>query len=293
MLFLPFFWLGYPLGLLLLAGGIAGYIYYRNPQVPEPERWTASLESFHQRRAAAAEARQQNNATLTMTGPDGKPVPIPAPGDEDLPAYLAFDALLGFGLPRNANQIDLSVDTNAAKYRTHIDGVRYPNEAPEPAEAVKLIDYIKKVAGLDLQDRRRKQESNLEIRVEDWGPHKLHVVSAGSTKGLQMQILIDPEKSSNIPLEHLGLVPNQLQQLRGLLEQPGKTVLVASAPQQGKTTTLYSLLHTHDPYTSSIITLEEEIVAELEGVDHNTITRGKPAGNSTRRCPIWSAAART
>ena len=278
MLFLPFFWLGFPLGLLLLAGGLAGYVYYRNPQVPEPERWTWSLDSFRQRRAEAAEAKQQSNATLTMTGPDGKPVALPGPGDPDLPQYLEFDKLLAFALPRNANQIDLSVDTSQAKYRTHVDGVRYPNEAPEPAEAVKLIDYIKKVAGLDLQDRRRKQEANLDIRVENWGAHQLRVVSAGSTKGLQMQISIDPEKSSNIPLEHLGFVPNQLEPLRALLNQPGKTILVAAAPQQGKTTTIYSLLHTHDPYTSSIVTLEEEILAELEGVDHNTIPRGKPAG---------------
>ncbi len=278
MLFLPYFWLGYPLGLVLLAGGIVGYVYYRNPQVPDPERWTWSLDSFRQRRAAAAEAKQQNNATLTMTGADGQAVHIPAPGDPDLPQYLEFDKLLAFGLPRNANQIDLSVDTSQAKYRTHIDGVRYPTEAPDPAEAVKLIDYIKKVAGLDLQDRRRKQDANLEIRVENWGAHKLHIVSAGSTKGLQMQIQIDPAKSSNIPLEHLGFVPNQLEPLRQLLQQPGKTVLVASAPQQGKTTTIYSLLHTHDPYTTSVVTLEEEVLAELEGVDHTIITRGKPAG---------------
>ncbi|MEM6855846.1 MAG: hypothetical protein AAF593_15665, partial [Planctomycetota bacterium] len=81
MLLIPIFWLGFPLGLLILAGGIAGYVVYRNGQVPENEKWTADLDSFKQKRAEKAEAKMQRNATLTMTDADGKAVPIPAPGE--------------------------------------------------------------------------------------------------------------------------------------------------------------------------------------------------------------------
>ncbi|MEM7624268.1 MAG: ATPase, T2SS/T4P/T4SS family [Planctomycetota bacterium] len=277
MLLLPIFFIGYPLGILILAGGIAGYVFYRNGQVPEGEKWTADLESFRQGRAEKAAAKQQDKATLTMTDSDGNTVALPQPGDPDQPHYLVLDQLMSFALPRNADQIDLAVDTEKAKYRVHIDGVRYPQEAPEPGEAVKLIDYVKKICGMNLEERRRKQVAELDIRVEGSGAHKLQVVTAGSTRGLQMQINIDPQRSSHVPLDHLGFVPNQLAAVRELLGKKGQTVLVASAPQQGKTTTLYSFLHEHDPYTSSVVTLEEEIIAELEGVDHNVVPRGKPA----------------
>lgn len=277
MLLIPIFWLGFPLGLLLLAGGIAGYVYYRNGQVPEIEKWSANFDSFRQKRAEAAEAKMQRNATLTMTDGDGTAVPIPTPGEPNLAPYMVLDELMAFALPRNANQVDLTVDTEKAKYRVHIDGVRYPQEAPEPAEAVKLIDYIKTVSGMDTEDRRKKQEANLAIRVEGSGTHQLHIISAGSTRGLQMQINIDNERSSNIPLDHLGFAPNQLPVVRELLAQKGKAVLVASAPLAGKTTTLYSLLQEHDPYTSMVVTLEEETLFELEGVDHTIVPAGKPA----------------
>ncbi|MEM6458658.1 MAG: ATPase, T2SS/T4P/T4SS family [Planctomycetota bacterium] len=277
MLLLPIFWLGYPLGLLILAGGVAGYVYYRNQQVPEAERWTADLDSFRQKRAAAAEAKQQQKAKLTMKSADGEAVPIPAPGEPALGEYMVLDALMGFALPRNASQIDLSVDTQQAKYRVHIDGVRYPQEAPEPADAVKLIDYIKTVSGMDVEDRRRKQEATLSINVEDHGQHDLKLVSAGSTRGLQMQIAIDPERTSNVPLAHLGFAPNQLASVKQLLGDNRKAVLIASPPMQGQSTTLYSMLQEHDPYTSSVVTLEEQTLFELEGVDHNTIPRGKAA----------------
>lgn len=283
MLLIPIFWLGFPLGLLLLAGGIAGYVVYRNGQVPEAERWTADLESFRQRRAEAADAKMQRKATLTMTNAKGAAVPIPTPGEPELGPYMVLDQLMTFALPRNASQIDLTVDTEQAKYRVHIDGVRYPQEAPEPAEAVKLIDYIKQVSGMDTEDRRKKQQAKLSLRVEGSGTHQLNIVSAGSTRGLQMQINIDSERTSNIPLDHLGFAPNQLAAVRELLNEKDKAVIVTSAPQQGKTTTLYSFLQEHDPYTSMVVTLEEETLFELEGIDHNLIARGKPASEFNER----------
>lgn len=286
MLLLPIFWIGYPLGVLILLGGFAGYIFYRNGQVPEGEKWTADIDSWKQGRADKAAAKQQEKATLTITDPNGDTVPLPQPTDPDAPHYLVLDQLMAFALPRNANQIDLSVDTEKAKYRVHIDGVRYPQEAPEPGEAVKLIDYIKKVCGMDLEDRRRKQTAEIHIRVADSGTHKLQVITAGSTRGLQMQLSIDPQRSSHVPLDHLGFAPNQLEAVRELLAKKAQTILVASAPQQGKTTTLYSLLHEHDPYTSTVVTLEEEVVAELEGVDHNVVARGKPASEFNEKLGV-------
>ncbi|MEM9419407.1 MAG: ATPase, T2SS/T4P/T4SS family [Planctomycetota bacterium] len=275
MLLIPIFWLGFPLGLILLAGGVAGYVAYRNGQVPENEKWTADLDSFRQKRAAKAEAKMQSQATLTMTDSDGKAVPIPGPGEPNLGPYMVLDELMAFALPRNANQVDLAVDTEKAKYRVHIDGVRYPQEAPEPAEAVKLIDYIKTISGMDTEDRRRKQEAKMAIRVEGSGTHQLQIISAGSTRGLQMQINIDGERSSNIPLEHLGFAPNQYNAVKDLIAKPGKAIIVTGAPKSGKTTTMYSLLQEHDPYTSMVVTLEEESLYELEGVDHNIIPAGK------------------
>lgn len=283
ILSVPIFWIGLPLGLMFMAGGILGYAYYRNPQVPEGERWSFSLDSFRQRQEERQQAAAQRKATLTIFAPNGERLPIPAPGDEDLHQYMVLDTIMAFALPRNANQIDLSVDAQQAKYRVHIDGVRYPQEAPESAEAVKFIDYLKKLAGLDLEDRRKKQEAHFRVQVEGFGGKDVHLISAGSTRGLQVQINIDPEKTSNIPLKHLGLLPNQMEAIQEVVHAKGKVVLVAGAPKQGVTTTLYSLLQEHDPYTSSVVTLEEEVMFELEGVDHNTLPIGKAANEFNQK----------
>lgn len=277
ILLVPVFWVGLPMGVLVLAASVAGYVVYRNGQVPENEKWTVSMDTVRQKREQKQAAARQAKATLTVTGPEGEVRPVPQPGDEDAAYYLRLDQLLSFALPRNANQIDLSVDSVSAKCRVHIDGVRYPQEAPEPTEAFKFIDYIKGLAGMDAEDRRKKQDAYIEIRQENQGSHNIHVVSAGSTKGIQVQLVIDPAQHSNIPLKHLGLLPAQLEAFTAFQHEPGKAVLVAAPPHHGAPTTLYSFMHEHDPYTSSLVTLEDEVQFDLEGVSHNLIQPGQSA----------------
>ncbi|MEE9404731.1 MAG: ATPase, T2SS/T4P/T4SS family [Algisphaera sp.] len=283
MLLVPIFWIGLPMGLLVLAGSLTAYVVYRNGQVPEAEKWSASLESLQKKRELKQQEARQRKATLTIMGKGGEPKDLPLPGDEDAERYMRLDEMLGFALPRGANQIDLVVDSTAAKYRVHIDGVRYPQEAADPAEAVKFINFIKGLADMDVEERRKKQKTELDVRQEGQGNYHLHVIAAGSTKGMQMQILIDPERVNNIPVEHLGLLPGQMQAMRKLLDDKGKVVVIAAPPHQGGPTTLYSLLQEHDPYTSSVITLEDEVLFDLEGVDHNIIAPGTPGEKINER----------
>jgi type II secretory ATPase GspE/PulE/Tfp pilus assembly ATPase PilB-like protein len=274
MLFIPFFFVGYPLGLLILAGGIVGYALYRNPQVPEDRRYTLSLDSFRQRMDDRQQAKAQRQATLTLFDKSGDPLPVPGPHDANYDHFHQLDSLLDFALPRKAEFLELSVDTEKAKYRVQIDGVRYARDAPEPAEAVKFIDYVKAKAGLDVEDRRRVQTGKLKIRMDDFGEKKLEVQSAGSTRGMQLKILIDPEATSDIPIEHLGFEPRQLEAVKSMAGEKGSIIIVSGGSHSGLPTTLYALLQQHDPYTSSVITLEDNMPYELEGVDHNIIEQG-------------------
>ena len=271
MLFIPIFWLGFPLGLLILAGGIIGYVVWRNPQVPADARWTFDLNSYRQQVQQKREAREQRRATLTVFGPGGERVAVPAPDEPDHANFHALDELLDFALPRNASTVDLAVDPQQAKYRVEIDGVRYARPAPEPAEAVRFIDYLKRKAGIDSEDKRRQQEGTLKIAMEDYGERKIELITTGSTQGMQARLLIATGPSETIPLQHLGFENNQLEKLQPLLEAKGKAILVAGQPRTGVPTTLYTFLQKHDPYTASIVTLEKDPPRELEGVDHNII----------------------
>ena len=82
-----------------------------------------------------------------------------------------------------------------------------------------------------------------------------------------MSLKIDNETRTQCEFDQLGLLPTQKQQLQSVLQQEHRTVIVACPPGQGQTTTLYSLLQQHDPYIQNVVTLENDIPFEIEGVN--------------------------
>jgi type II secretory ATPase GspE/PulE/Tfp pilus assembly ATPase PilB-like protein len=62
--------------------------------------------------------------------------------------------------------------------------------------------------------------------------------------------------------------------LEPVLSENQGVVLIACPPEEGMTTSLYTLLHSHDPYTQSVVTLEDDIAYQVEGVEHQTVDAG-------------------
>jgi len=269
LLLVPIFWVGLPLALLILGGEIGGYIFYRNSQVPEVERWTLSLDSLQKRAGRMRQTHAQRSASLVLMARDDTRLDVPVGDDPNLAPHLALEAALDFALPRGAEQVDLVIGAEKTTFTARIDGVRHALPAIEPAVAIKLLDYLKGIAGLDLEDRRRKQTGTLRCDHHPTGRHTLELHTAGSTRGLSLTIRIDPGAQVGIPFEKLGLAPVQVEALDKVLNEKGGVVLISAPPKHGTTTTLYSLIQRHDPYTSSVMTWEDEIAYEVEGVSHN------------------------
>ncbi|MEM1353778.1 MAG: ATPase, T2SS/T4P/T4SS family [Planctomycetota bacterium] len=273
---LPIFWVGLPLGIMILLGEVAGYIVYRNKQVPEKERWSGA---DIWRNIVAARKRGQadkaiKKASIKLLDKSEQLLDIPFGDDPRAEAFELFEKMLLFSVPRGADLLDMSVDAEKAGFIARIDGIRYKQEAPPQELCVQLIDYLKEHAGMDTTDRRRKQTGKMWVEVEDYGKHTLVLTTAGSTRQLSLKIEIDPDGRLDIPIQHLGLLGPQKQQVDDLLEQKGGVVLFASPPRTGTTTSMYSFLQKHDPYTSSVMTFEKETAFDLEGVNHNNFPEG-------------------
>lgn len=277
MLLIPLFFIGYVIGLLPLIAGIAGYIVYRNGQVPDAEKWDFSLETVQSWMQEKGQQHAQKEATVTLLTDQEQPIPVPGGNDPMVPAHDTLQTLMSFAVPRGADRIDCSVDTEQAKITVRIDGVRYPQESIEPRDAMLMIDYAKSAAQLDVGERRKKQTGRFKVDLGVRGRHTIEMTTAGSTRGVNLIMVINPSQLANIKFEALGMLPSQRKKLAALLDQQGKIVIVAAPPGQGTTTTLYSLLQRHDPYTESVMTLEQSQPFNAEGVAHNLIEPGTPS----------------
>ena len=225
--------------------------------------FTAKLEDRRQKQA-------DRSATMKLLKKNGQALEVPTGEDPRVPAHHAMEDLLDSAVERGAERVDLQVTQEESAASMMIDGIRYEQPAPEHVIAIAVIDYLKENAGLDLDDRRKKQVGKLFVETEQHGKHELEIITAGSTRGLKLSLRIDPGKRAGIPLTHLGLLDPQKEALLESLDKDGDGVVIVAGPEaQGVTTTLYALLQRHDPYTSSIVTLESEIEHTLEGVSQN------------------------
>lgn len=273
----PFFWLGMPAAVLILSGAIVGYIVWRNNQVPIDAQWEFSWRILTKKISSYQAAQAQKAATVTLLAQDGEPIEVPSGNDPQAKAHHMLEQALDFAMLRNADSLELITSANRAKLTVQIDGADYPQAGIEPSIAVPMVDYLKNHAGLDLAERRRKQTGMLKFNSIEYGQHQLELSAYGSTRGLTLSMLIDPQKHVSIPLKELGMLESQYEQLEPLVRDPRGLVLVASLPRHGQTTTLYSLLQNHDPYTQSIYTLEDVIPYEAEGVNHKILSANSDA----------------
>lgn len=275
-LILPYFALGMFLALLISGSAITGYVFYRNQQVPPTKRWRISIETFNALFRPDSQAALVKHATIKLLSPTGAVLPLPASDEPMGPAHDALETLLVFMLPRRGDQFELIADAQQTTLSVQIDGVKYPQPSLDAKLGVSLIDYLKQSAALEVTDRRRKQSGKITFQDEENIRHTFEISTQGSTRGL---ILVARSDSGGQPrpLAKLGLLESQQKLLLAALEQPGRVVIVTSPPHKGQATTLYTLTSRHDPYTQSVLALEEDFKYDLEGVTHEKLEAGMDA----------------
>ncbi len=268
MLFVPIFWVGWPLGIVVLATPVFAYNQVRNRTVAEKDRFKFTAKALTGKMAANRRARTAQ-ASVRFTGPNGTEHSIPRKDDPRHAVHLAVEDLLVPALEARARNVDVAVGPRGNVVTQSVDGIRFKRDAMAPDLAMSVIDYVKEVGGLNIEDRRRRQTAGFKMDGP-MGRTELTLITAGSSSGQEMRIIFNRSKQVIRPIDDLGLLPGQLEALRVTEQEPERhgVFLFGAPPGHGLTTTGYSLIGRHDAYTSNVKTLEHEIEGTLDGVDH-------------------------
>jgi len=264
---IPVFWIGWPVGAVLLTAPVFAYARFRNSMVPEAKRFklAGSLSSTLSKRKPVRGLK----AEVQFVDAAGNEHLGPPKGDPRQAAHMALEDVIVPALEARATQVDFSVGQRGTALSVTIDGVRYKRDAPDAETALPVIDYLKEIAGLNVEDRRRRQTTEMKL-IGPMGKSDVTVVTAGSSQGIEVRMIFDRAKRVLKPIDGLGLLPSQLEAVR-TFEQPHERhgIFLFGAPAgHGLTTTGYALLGRHDAYTSNVKTLETEVEGEIDGVDH-------------------------
>jgi type II secretory ATPase GspE/PulE/Tfp pilus assembly ATPase PilB-like protein len=275
----PFsFFVGWPLGVLILAAPVLVYWRVRDKDIPEEQKFRLSGIALGDKLAARKQARAARGAVIRFMDAEGEEREVPVKEDPLYPIHLLAEDLIGPAMEARATHLDILLSPKGAAVGQIVDGIRYKRD-PIPTEtALKLIDYIKGIASLNIEDRRRRQIGTFRL-YGPTGDVMVHVTTAGSSSGHEMRIEFNRANRLLRPFDSLGLLAPQAKAMHDLEETHERhgIILIAAPPGQGLSTSTYSFVGRHDAYTSNIKTLESDVLVRIDGVDHVQWDPSNPA----------------
>ncbi len=168
---------------------------------------------------------------------------------------------------KRATDIHVEPYRNKVRLRYRIDGLlidaNLPSEARQFVPAI--LSRIKIMCNLSITEKRLPQDGSAVVRTNDQDLD-LRVSTVPTLRGESMVIRILPSKSMRNSLESLGLDSGNAMKFRRLINHPHGVIFVTGPTGSGKTTTLYACLHELNKDEHKIITIEDPIEYEMEGV---------------------------
>ncbi len=165
-----------------------------------------------------------------------------------------------------ASDIHVEPTKTVTRIRYRIDGaLRELMSAPVSMHAA-IVSRIKVIGKMDIAERRLPQEGRVHVLVEG-REIDLRVSSMPTLLGEKVVLRILDKANLNISLEKLGVNPQQLTTFRRIFTKPHGIVLVTGPTGSGKTTTLYSVLDLLSSPEKNIVTIEDPVEYQLDGIN--------------------------
>ncbi len=164
---------------------------------------------------------------------------------------------------------DIHIEPYRAKVRVRyrIDGILLDANIPPGVKPflLSIISRIKLMANLSIVEKRLPQDGSAVVKTREQDLD-LRISTIPTPRGESMVIRILPTNVTLLSLERLGLAERNLRLFRELIQKPHGIILVTGPTGSGKTTTLYACLNELNTPDRKIITLEDPLEYELEGI---------------------------
>ena len=260
---------GWLVTLLIEAGILVGYWKWRDKQVPAGKQFRLSMISKLKERAEERKA-QKNAAAANLVFLAGRGEKAKVPGKDDplLEVHQAAERVLGEAIAARASRTQVQSLQGSVGVVDVVDAMPVKRDALTAELGGKVMDYIKKHAGLDVNERRRRQVGKVTVQTS-LGSKELTITTSGSTTGQSMRIDFNRDEQLKRDFADLGFTKQHLALLEPTRDLPGREgiILLCAPTGFGLTTMAYAMLSRHDAFTSSVKTLERSVDLRLDGVD--------------------------
>jgi general secretion pathway protein E len=184
----------------------------------------------------------------------------------EAPVIRLVNLLMQRAVDERASDIHIEPFENRLKVRYRVDGVLQEVEAPPSSSTAAVISRIKIMAKLNIAERRLPQDGRIMHRVQG-KELDLRVSTVPTSHGESVVMRILDRESIVLDFESLGFDTHIRDEFIKDLETPHGIILVTGPTGSGKTTTLYTALSQLNTPARKIITVEDPVEYQLEGIN--------------------------
>ena len=237
------------------SGMIAALERYFGESNESVESLVAALEDDEDLAKAAAEVNADGPIDLTS---------VEALADS-APVRKLLNMVLLLAIKDHASDLHFEPFEDEFRIRIKADGVLYEMVPPPRHLAFAITTRIKVMANLDIAERRLPQDGRIDLAV---GGHpvdlRISVLPTMFGESVVMRVL--DRSVVSLDLKKVGLDDRTLTEFRDVIKKPNGIVLVTGPTGSGKTTTLYSALNELNQIEDKLITTEDPVEYDMEGI---------------------------
>lgn len=184
----------------------------------------------------------------------------------EAPVIRLVNLILQRAVEQRASDVHIEPFENRLKVRYRIDGVLHEVEAPPSSSTAAVISRVKIMAKLNIAERRLPQDGRIQLRVQG-KELDLRVSTVPTSFGESVVMRILDRESVVFDFSTLGFTDSFQSRFVEVLERPHGILLVTGPTGSGKTTTLYTALSRINTPDVKIITVEDPVEYQIEGIN--------------------------
>jgi len=185
--------------------------------------------------------------------------------EDDAPVIRLVNTLISQAMKDRASDIHIEPFEKEVMVRFRIDGVLHTIVQPPKSVQAAMISRIKVMGGLDIAEKRHPQDGRIRIRIAGRDVDvRVSILPTAFGERVVMRLL---DRSSKVlSLQELGMSKVQFSVMQDVVKMPHGIVLVTGPTGSGKSTTLYAALMEVDRVNRNVMTIEDPIEYQVEGV---------------------------
>lgn len=183
----------------------------------------------------------------------------------DAPVVKVIDLMVIEAMRRRASDIHLEPLGDSLRVRYRIDGKLIENHRLPRAVQNPMLTRLKIMSGIDITESRIPQDGRFKVRLED-REVDFRVSILPLTHGGKAVLRLLDKANLSIGLDNLGFLPESIELFKAAVKRPHGLLLVTGPTGSGKSTTLYSILSQLNQPTKNLITVEDPVEYQVEGI---------------------------